>query len=341
MPVMIDPERIREGISNPGRALHHLRARGDSYISALEAPIFSRFPYGENVLDEHWDVLVIFDTCRIDALRKVAKATNYNWLSEEQVGSRTSIGGSTFEWAAQTFRSGYEDKAKEIDLIAGNAVVEEVLEGNRTPEEAEGVGWAPTDWNVLSKTELNDIVSVSGLRTVTGPAEGHEDRPHPSASLVTDLAIQHARENEPSRMIVHYIQPHYPFYSAVESGERDELVDWEVFPFSYLRNGEVSREEVWNRYLKELQTGLDSVDTLLRNIDAERVAITADHGEGFGERWFGVRGYKHRVGMLHPKVRNVPWLITTAEDTGEYTPETDFRETGESREEILESLGYL
>jgi len=338
---MIRPEKVRKGISNPKAALNHLRARGDAYISAIEAPFFSRFPYGENVLDEDWDVLIILDTCRLDALRKLARRTNYNWLSEDQVQSRTSIGGSTFEWTAQTFRRGYKNQAQEVDPIAGNAVVEEVLEGNRTPEEAEGVVWAPTNWNVLSKSELNDVVSVSGLRAATRPAEGHEDRPHPSASLVTDLAIQHARERNPNRMIIHYIQPHYPFYTAIESGERDELVDWEVFPFSYLRNKTVSYEEVWNRYLEELQTGLDSVDTLLSNIDAERVTITADHGEGFGERWLGVKGYKHRVGMLHPKVRKVPWLTTTAEDTGEYTPEVELKETGESREKMLESLGYM
>ena len=310
-------DKVRKGLQNPIAALHHLRARCDSYISAVEAPIFSRYPYGENILDEDWDILIVLDTCRVDALREIAQVIDYKWLSENRVESRTSIGGSTFEWTAQTFRRGYEGQANEVDLIAGNAVVEEVLEGNRTPEEAEGVGWAPTNWNILSKSRLNEVVSVSGLRAATGPAEGHEDRPHPSASLVTDLAIQHARENNPDRMIIHYIQPHYPFYSAIESGERDELLDWEIFPFSYLRNGTVSREEVWYRYLEELSVGLDSINTLLRNVDADRVAITADHGEGFGERWLGVRGYKHRVGMVHPKVRKVPWLTTTAEDTGE------------------------
>ena len=78
---------------------------------------------------------------------------------------------------------------------------------------------------------------------------------------------------------------------------------------------------------------------LLKNVDARTVAISADHGEAFGEYW----EYGHHIGSLHPKVRTVPWVETTATDEGTYTPSIDppsQTSTGRSVEAQLESLGY-
>lgn len=311
------------------------------FLSGMEAAVSSRFPMGDNVLDKDWDLLIILDTCRFDALKEAKRSGGFSCLDSSKIKSYYSVGGSTLEWTAQTFRKSYSASASEVDYIAGNVLVEEVLDGRHTPESIDDAAWSPTKWNTLSKSALNNFVSVGNLREVKGPASGHEDRPHPSAQLVTDLAINHGRQNDPKRLIVHYIQPHYPYYSAIETGERETLADWEVFPFYKLRLGKVSKATVWDRYMKELYSALDAIDILLRNYDAERVAISADHGEAFGERYLGVRGYKHRVGMLHPKVRRVPWAITSATDTGERTPDVNVKSSSQSREEMLKSLGYL
>ena len=42
---------------------------------------------------------------------------------------------------------------------------------------------------------------------------------------------------------------------------------------------------------------LNDIGILLDNLDAERVVITADHGEAFGE--YGILG--HKLGSLHPR----------------------------------------
>ncbi|WP_324665347.1 alkaline phosphatase family protein [Haloarcula sediminis] len=101
--------------------------------------------------------------------------------------------------------------------------------------------------------------------------------------------------------------------------------------------GDVSRAEMWDAYLATLRYVLDDVALLLENVDAERVAITADHGEAFGEWGF----YWHTVGCPHPAVRRVPWVGTTATDEGTYdpvvTPETD---EGFDRQQHLRDLGY-
>jgi hypothetical protein len=100
-------------------------------------------------------------------------------------------------------------------------------------------------------------------------------------------------------------------------------------------------EAAWEAYLDELRYVLDDVELLLENYDANRVVITADHGEAFGE--YGIFG--HPIGSLHPKVRTVPWAVTSATDTRTYEPNTappSTREeaTSQNAEETLEALGY-
>jgi len=140
-----------------------------------------------------------------------------------------------------------------------------------------------------------------------------------------------------NRLVVHYIEPHYPYYAAAASEGRDTIEGWEQFPFGPLKSGEVSFERVWETYLAELRAGLDSIETLLENYDAERAVITADHGEAFGE-WFG---YGHRSGTVHPNVRRVPWVETDAVDTGTCKVTGESVQAGTGRAGKLSALGYI
>lgn len=94
---------------------------------------------------------------------------------------------------------------------------------------------------------------------------------------------------------------------------------------------------MWEAYLATLRYVLDDVALLLENVDAERVVITADHGEAFGEWGF----YGHTVGCPHPVVRRVPWVETTATDEETHesavTPEVD---AAFDRDQHLRDLGY-
>lgn len=337
----ISTSKIKKGIENPDRVLSLLKKKTAPLLSGSEAALLSRFSIGDNILDEDWDLLIVLDTCRLDALKEAKQTGDFSCLNSTSIETRYSVGGSTLEWTAQTFSRSYQECTNQIDYIAGNVLVEEVLDGRRTPEGIDGASWSPTSWDILPKSEFNEFISVGVMNGSRGKGKGHEDRPHPSAELVTDLAIKHGRENNPNKLIVHYVQPHYPYYSAIESGERQELKSWETFPFNDLRFGRIDKSIVWDRYLAELRSGLNAVDVLLQNYDADTVAITADHGEAFGERYLGVRGYKHRVGMIHPKVRNVPWATMSATDSGEKKPNVNISRKAQDREELLESLGYL
>ena len=94
---------------------------------------------------------------------------------------------------------------------------------------------------------------------------------------------------------------------------------------------------MYNVYKETLRWVLDDVKELLENIDAERVVITADHGEAFGE-W---KAYGRPEGFPHPVVRKVPRAETTTTD--EQTREPDLEERSSALSDIedhLRDLGY-
>jgi hypothetical protein len=97
--------------------------------------------------------------------------------------------------------------------------------------------------------------------------------------------------------------------------------------------------EVRELYLDNLRLALRSVERLLENTDAETVAITADHGELFGE----LGAYGHPEGVPHPNLKKVPWVETTATDERTSDPDVDIarQESGAEFEEQLRDLGYL
>lgn len=115
----------------------------------------------------------------------------------------------------------------------------------------------------------------------------------------------------------------------------DDLDKIHTEPFAVAKRG--SEEGVWGAYPDNLRYVLDDVSRLLANIDVERVVITSDHGELFGE--WGL--YSHHVGSLHPALRKVPWVETTASDTNSANPDVELSlEPTEPMEEHLEALGY-
>jgi glucan phosphoethanolaminetransferase (alkaline phosphatase superfamily) len=73
-------------------------------------------------------------------------------------------------------------------------------------------------------------------------------------------------------------------------------------------------------------------------MDADKVIISADHGEMFGE----LGQFGHPESIPHPKLKKVPWVETTASDKKTRHPEKDFKLSDDyDLEEKLINLGYL
>lgn len=292
-----------------GRTAQRLWARGTH-----------RYPVGTNVYDREWDVLVLLDTCRVDALEELAP--EYEFL--ETVDSICSVGSTSAEWIANTFRDSYREEIEQTACLTTNAYMKAVLErrdylgGTRHVVDPDAFGLLVHLWETIPPSE----------------------RPffHPPPRALTDRAIELGRRAAFDRVVLHYRPPHAPYTARAIADDR-EPHPYEKDLFAALHDGE-DRQRIWEAYLDELRAGLDEVELLVENLDADRVAISADHGEAFGE--WGI--YSHPLGAPVPAVRRVPWVVTSATDTGEYDPERDDEASAETERQSLtaqlQALGY-
>ncbi|WP_135828376.1 sulfatase-like hydrolase/transferase [Halorussus halobius] len=280
------------------------------------------YNYGTHVYERDWDVLLVLDTCRPDVLAEVAD--DYDFLADydPEADVLNSVGSRSPEWIDKTFdpESAAGPELADTAYVSANPHTRDVPEFEELYllDEVWKYGWNP------------DFGTV--------PPEN-----------VTDRAIDVHRTHDPEHLIVHFMQPHSPYRSLVQDHpdwfsldvgldnpeQRPEMVIWER-----LRTNRISRAELWAAYRDNLRWVLDSVEELLRNMDADNVVITSDHGEAFGEWWY----YGHTSTAPIPVLKRVPWAETTATDTGEYEPELDaasVRVDDDEVEDKLRNLGYV
>jgi hypothetical protein len=328
-------ENIKKGLRTPRQAI-------DGTVSelALRTPLTylnTKTTIGTNVFSRNWNLLILLDTCRVDALQEVA--SEYDFLSD--IRSIRSVGGRSPEWIAKTFVDEYADTIRETAYLSANVFSEEILRNRHH----ESVSRAEVNlaYNILGRIPTVDTSTLGHFEYLyeyepvgtDGPL-GHKDGGTPPR-YVTDRGIAVGRDHDFNRIILHYLQPHPPYVAnAVESGR--ELEQYESDWWGYLaETGDY--ETIWETYLDELRYVLDDVKILLDNIDAETVVISADHGESFGEYW----EYGHHTGSINPYVRMVPWVETTATDRNSHMPTTEppsGMSSEESAEDRLEALGY-
>lgn len=263
----------------------------------------TRLEPGTNVYEREWDALVVLDACRVDALRAVAD--EYPFVGS--VGSIRSVGSSSHEWMAHTFTGEYRGEIRRTAYTNPNGFSELCfLDGEYPPRRT--VPFGSFDWDVVEAAEFG-LLDINWQR-------GHD----PELGIVaprfmTDRGIHIGREVEFDRLVVHYYQPHVPYLARAVAEDRP-TTPLESDPWAQLRQGEATREEVWDLYLDNLRFVLNDVALLLTNLDADRVAITADHGDAMGE----LGAYGHPEGLPHPKTRRVPWVETSATDEETYQP---------------------
>jgi len=285
---------------------------GTAYLRALQA-VGRRLDYGTNVFDREWDVLVVLDACRADLLRSVAPDIEFL----EGVETVRSVGSSSSEWLENTFLD-HPETGRTV-MVTGNTWTDRYLDAD---------AFAALD-------EVWKYAWDDGLGTVP-------------AAAVTDRAIAAARERDPDRLVVHYMQPHHPFVPDPIDGDggiaRTGSHSNTANPWVLLRRGEVTTERVWTAYEANLRYVLEEVAALLDNVDG-RVVVTADHGNCFGE--WGL--YGHPMHTPVPALLAVPWAETTGVDRPSRTPSLDPPEAlpvsrvygADSDRDRLDALGYL
>jgi hypothetical protein len=288
---------------------------GGAYLRCLQA-IGRRLDYGTSVYESDWDVLVVLDACRPDALRDAAP--EYGFLDD--VATRRSVGSCSSEWLENTFvQPARRDVVGRTAMVTGNTWTDRYLDAGRFDLLDEVWKYA---WD-------DDIGTVP-------------------ADAVTDRAVRVARDHDPGRLVVHYMQPHHPFVPDPLSGDsgmaRTGAHSSETSPWTLLRRGTVSKRRVREAYEANLRYVLSSVQALLENVDG-RVVVTADHGNLFGE--WGL--YGHPMHTPVPALLAVPWAETTGRDRHTRDPTLSPPEPlpvsrvydAEGDTERLAALGYM
>ncbi|WP_256300702.1 hypothetical protein [Haloarchaeobius salinus] len=268
-------------------SIKNLRGAGFGAVREVVSRSYLRYARSldaDDMFAEDWDMLVVLDACRADLWDEVAG--DYDLPTGE---SRISPGGTSTEWLDSTFGSRDADELGDVGYVTANPYSSSHVDHDAFAfvEEVWRDGW-------------DDDVGTTPPRPVTA------------------AAVRAARTHDVDRLVVHYMQPHFPSLAderddgiALDDFGEESLSVWED-----LRFGKRTVEEVWEAYRTNLEIVLEDVGLLLANVDADRTVITADHGNAVGEKGL----YGHAAGIALPELRTVPWAVTTANDGGEYDP---------------------
>jgi hypothetical protein len=268
-----------------------------------------------NFFNEDWDNLVILDGCRYDYLRDYQSE-----FREGKFDSRISPASSSLEFVRKVTEA---SDLRDVVWVTANPWIDEAEESI-----FKVVNVWTDGWNEELETVHPRVLSNEALQVV-------EDFPN-------------------KRIVVHFMQPHYPFIG--EFG-REKLPKHRSFTgdgkiaepegsdiWKLLRTGEVERSAVEKAYRENLELvipyALDLVDFLIG-----KTVITADHGNEFGTRtWpLPIKIFGHPSGLRTEGLVKVPWIVFSTSKRREIWPGPLGEKTndGLAKEARLKKLGYI
>jgi hypothetical protein len=256
------------------------------------------------VFDEDWDTLVVLDACRYDIFESTSQLKG-------TLSSRISRGSSTVKRLQANFDG--RDLSDTVYITANPQ-----FEQNRDR------------WDITLYETFN-VWLDEGWDDETGTVR---------AETMTEAALDAAEQFPHKRLVVHYMQPHYPFVPADTGVDKDHLrqIDSgrpsEENIWGQMFNGdlELSRDELWTIYVDNFEYVLEHVTELLEGLSGKTV-VTADHGNYVGERAspIPIREYGHPRGLYDEPVVRVPWLVYRTGRAEISVPGTRIRQTISSR----------
>lgn len=266
---------------------------------------------GVDVVAADWDNLLILDACRYDDFAALADLPG-------TLERRESRGTHT------------------VEFLEGNF-------GGRQLLDAVYVTASPqlSRWRDRVDATFHDVINV-------WQGDGWDDD-HDTVlpETVRDHALAAADRYPDKRLLVHFVQPHYPFIGAEDlGGDGLHPDDEQPDVWALLRNGDldVPASRVREAYRRNLERALPAVETLCTELRG-RTVVTSDHGNMFGERAapVPVREWGHPPGIYTEELTAVPWLVDAAETrkdvtAGQATATDDVAE--EVVEDRLRQLGY-
>lgn len=234
-------------------------------------------PDGTDVLEEDWDSLLILDACRYDMFARCSELPG-------RLERRESKGSATTEFLTANFTG--RDLRDTVYVTANPQLYQ-----NRESIDV----------------EFHDVINV------WREAGWDEEYGTVLPETVTEYALRAAEKYPDKRLVVHYMQPHYPFIGSESDFDKNHLAGSRrenVWNQLLLGTLDIEREDIWNIYEGNLERALPYVETLLENLDGKTV-VTADHGNMVGERAFPLPMHEwgHPRGIYTSELVHVPWLV--------------------------------
>jgi hypothetical protein len=233
---------------------------------------------GTAIFEEDWDTLAVLDACRYDMFERRSRLPG-------RLERRRSRGSATTEF----LRANIDGRdLRDTVYVTANPQLHRNRESIRASFHDVIDVWSEDGWDDDEGTVLPETV--------------------------TEYAVRAAREYPHKRLLVHYMQPHYPFVESATAFDKHHLDAQEAGEnvWSQLMFGDldVDRAGIWRLYEDNLDRVLPHVESLLEAIEG-RTVVTADHGNMVGERSFPlpIREWGHPRGTYTHELVTVPWLV--------------------------------
>jgi len=269
---------------------------------------------GVDIFEADWDNMLVLDACRYDMFRDQHKL-------DGRLESRISRASSTREWLHANFA---DRDLLDTVYVTASPMLFSHRDSVDVRLHATVEIWQEEDWDETYNTVLPETV--------------------------TERALEAARQYPNKRLLVHYLQPHYPFLTdddqpfgdSLEFLKPDEPGNW-----NQIMAGDISVDTsaVWRAYRETLDKTFSQVERLLDALD-EKSVVTADHGNMVGERArpVPIREWGHPHSLYTDQLVRVPWFVVDGDRRSieEDPPVEDTVEANDNAvEQRLADLGYV
>lgn len=326
---------LKKAISNPYLVRNQISIFAKVLLLSDVSPYYifhkymfkTKYANEELIMDKDWDILILLDACRYDTFEEI---NTIDGCLEKYI----SAGSHSKEFAEKNFQG---KKLYDTVYVTANAY------GAR-----------------IGKGDFHDIVFTE--KNKTGNWATRKGM-HPKN--VAESAFEVYEQHPNKRLIIHFMQPHSPYFGETAQELRSNLSQdgvndlgssqWEVGPNLKLaaKNGHISIPELNKVYKENLHVVLEYVKCLIKEFEG-KIVISSDHGELLGEQT-GFWKYTdvsrqtpsgtpvgHPQSVYVPELRVVPWLVINSGSRRKIISETPNEQQFDEEliEDRLSKLGY-
>lgn len=237
---------------------------------------------GTPLVERDWDNCLILDACRYDMCVQSTR------LDSARLSSVRSLGSNSSEFIQRNFA---DRQLHDIVCVTANPHIAELDDGTFHDV-----------WHLYDYLWDEDTATVTPDDVAREARKAHEVYPD-------------------KRLLVHFMQPHYPFIGAtgttieqkgiLKGGidtETNGLTKYAIWTQLQFGIADVSTDELWLAYRENLDIVLDEALPLAKSLPGKSV-LTSDHGNVVEERLrpIPVRWYGHPPYVNAPVLTTVPW----------------------------------